>query len=498
MKKFVKMNKTNNHLSLGNFCNYVKELSINKNSTAQSEIICTIFNITSCSDTTINNYCTGIRRISDEYKEIYIKLRYKFQTDKSCMVDIIFNLKNLINGIYCPSSNFEFSILSINNDIHIYELSFKLYNLAKNDTTIPRDFINKISILLDDKNFFEFICNCLFFIVLDKVQPVIDSNNFDIINNIIKSTKIGADDLSNYINLLFTDEINYYHKLINMSSNSNPYALMELGMKEVKGYITDYPRFDIAYEYFKKAALFDHPNAVFMKVKIGITKLNLISDESEIFRAIDLGSVAAINFAGLCYLNGYGNFEKNLDLAIIFFEKAALKNYPYAFNNLGLIYENNNDHSKALSFFKKSALLHESYGCNKLGLYYYKKKNYSEAFNFFKIGIQSEIIYSCYYNYYNLASLFFENGCSYLNIEKNLDLAISYYEIAAKYNNYESMLKLILIYKNKYISIPSDYYMAKFLNLKYSITMHPKFNKNDKIFLEENLKIINEKLIINE
>ncbi len=75
MKNYVKMNKNDKHLSLGNFCDFVKDISTNKTAAVQSQIVSEIFNLDAVNETTINNYCVGIRRIGDEYKEIHIKLK---------------------------------------------------------------------------------------------------------------------------------------------------------------------------------------------------------------------------------------------------------------------------------------------------------------------------------------------------------------------------------------------------------------------------------------
>ena len=71
MKKYIKLNIDDNHLSWGNFTRIIKEHTINKTSALQVEIFCTIFDIPYIGDTTVNNYCTGIRGINDEYKQKY-------------------------------------------------------------------------------------------------------------------------------------------------------------------------------------------------------------------------------------------------------------------------------------------------------------------------------------------------------------------------------------------------------------------------------------------
>ena len=55
MKKYIKLNDNDNHLSWGNFTRVVKEYTINKSSALQVEIFCTIFDTHLIGDTTVNN-----------------------------------------------------------------------------------------------------------------------------------------------------------------------------------------------------------------------------------------------------------------------------------------------------------------------------------------------------------------------------------------------------------------------------------------------------------
>ena len=80
MKKYIKLNIDDNHLSWGNLTRVIKENTINKTSALQVEIFCTIFDIPYIGDTTVNNYCTGIRGINDEYKQKYIIYKKKYIT----------------------------------------------------------------------------------------------------------------------------------------------------------------------------------------------------------------------------------------------------------------------------------------------------------------------------------------------------------------------------------------------------------------------------------
>ncbi|MFI3260263.1 MAG: SEL1-like repeat protein [bacterium] len=498
MKKYIKMNKNNQHLSLGNFCDLIKEISTNKNAAVQSQIACSIFNIDSISDTAMNNYCVGIRRIGDDYKEIYIKFKSNFLKNNTTMIPVIFSLKNILNGKHIsPLANDFDNIKIINEDEKIIELSKKLFSLAKNDKSVPIQVIKQFKSFILNNQYYLLLSEILFYIILEKKQPIYENDDkIEIINKVIENTKISSDDLSKFLNLKFSEEINYHYKLTNLAKENNPYALMELGIYEIKGYITGERRPQKAYEYFKIAASFDHPNALFMKVKIGIKYLHKTNQHADLEKAINLGSVAALNLLALCYKNGDAGYEKNIDKAIDYFNLAASKNYAYAYNNLGKIYEENNEMNEAINCYEQSANLFESYGCNKLGIHKFNNKNYKESFDYFNLGINTEINICCYFNYYNLAKFFYLNGFEELNIAPNESLAIKYLEIASRYNNYPSLIELIKIYLDKFMIENSEYYKILFYNTKYKIELHKDFNKNDKKLLEEYINKINNKLLL--
>ena len=122
MKKYIKLNNNDNHLSWGNFTRIIKEYTINKSSALQVEIFCTIFNIELVGDTTVNNYCTGIRSINDEYKQKYLIYKKKYNKDKNILISTIINLLSIIeSNIYSFSTNEE-SLDFINNNRNLKEI----------------------------------------------------------------------------------------------------------------------------------------------------------------------------------------------------------------------------------------------------------------------------------------------------------------------------------------------------------------------------------------
>ncbi len=79
MNTYIKLNNNNNHLSLGNLFTIIKKMSKNKSAAIQSELFCILFNIENISETTVNNYCTGLRSINSTYKQIYINYLKKIR-----------------------------------------------------------------------------------------------------------------------------------------------------------------------------------------------------------------------------------------------------------------------------------------------------------------------------------------------------------------------------------------------------------------------------------
>ena len=73
-------------------------------------------------------------------------------------------------------------------------------------------------------------------------------------------------------------------------------------------------------------------------------------------KAVELGSIAALNTMGNCYLNGINpNKEIDVEKAIKYYLDASEYGYVYSYNNLGKIYEKNNDFDKSFEYYKLSA-----------------------------------------------------------------------------------------------------------------------------------------------
>ena len=119
-KKFIKLNDSFSHLSLGNVINIIKNESKNKDSSIQSEVFCALFNISYINDSTVNNYCIGARSIGNDYRQIYINFKKKFSNNKNVLLPIIQNVLSLVEGTIYDIDDPE----TINNNIYFFSAVF--------------------------------------------------------------------------------------------------------------------------------------------------------------------------------------------------------------------------------------------------------------------------------------------------------------------------------------------------------------------------------------
>ena len=490
-KKFVKLNNNDNNLSLGNIIRYIKLEADNKVLATQTEIFCAIFDIEDANDSTVNNYCIGYRSIGNEYKDIYIN--YKKNSNQYILFNTIINIISIMEGKI--NIDIENELDFINNNKHLSNLLFNLYNLAKNDNDINHEFINTLKNNINNNNLYEATKDILFYAILEKKQPVyVDNIVKKSIETIINNTNISINDLENFLNAEFMDGINYTYKIKKMANDNNPYALFSLAMMEYNGEMIGYTRYNRCYEYLKKAASCGHPRANFMiahliyNSKIGSkTNDDLNLAWTHLVIAKEAGSVAAINTMGLAYLNGYvPNEDKNIKKAFDLFKEAANYNYTYAYNNLGFIYENKKEYKKAFEYYLESANLSESWACNKIGYFYLNgigtQKDLKKAFEYFNLGIDSPIKIQCLWNKYNLAKYFYLNGCYEANIEINVEKSISLLEDICYDLIEASILLFYIAIKNKDLD--------KILYYKSIIENNDDFNDIIKNEIENKMKLI--------
>lgn len=494
-KKYIKLNDGFSHLSLGNIIGVIKDESKNKTSAIQSEVFCALFNIDYMNDSTVNNYCIGSRSIGNDYKQIYINLKRKYENNKEVFIDIICNILSIINGSIYDIKN----IQTINENNSLKNITTKLYNISKNDFYVPKENITKFRELLNKNDFYNLFIELINYAILDKKQPLYEEEQTkNIIETILQNTDISVIDLQNFLLLELNEGINFSHSLKKLSEEGNAYALYHLAVMEYRGEFTGTPRYDKAYEYFFKSSQNNHPSAYWMLGNMiikGIVGNKDYKKAIEYFeKAKELGNIAAINSLGLCYKFGYG-VNKDINKSLELFEEAARKNYAYAFNNLGLHYEENNDYDKAYEYFLKSANLNESFACNKIGEYERLKGNSIETLKYYQKSLESTTREKSMWAYYNIAKYYYLTGNLETNTIKDIDKAIEYFEKSSNLIN--SLIELLYIYFEKYLKDNNNDYLNKIYEYKNKIEKHQDFNITIKNDIDNKLKNIKQTLEIN-
>lgn len=419
MKKFVKMNNNTNFLSLGNVFDCIKSIACNKENAMQSELFCTLFQVDSINSTTVNNYCVGARAISVEYKKIIIELKNKISIDENIYLKPMLSLINILDDyVYKYDENIK---TLVNQNSNLEKLCQKLIIIAKVDEHIENNFIEQCECLLEKKDLYNLFIKLFIYSVLENIQPLYKQS----IN-----IKINKDELDDYLKVKLYEGYSYTNSLIELAKKNNIYACADLGSMEFYGQISGVIDYEKSYEYYLKAANKNHPKACFMIANLILTK-KVDKDFDTLWaylkKAIDLGSTSALNTMGLCYKFGI-NKDKKIDLekAKYYFELASNDGYVYAYNNLGLLCENEKD---ALTYFKISADLGESWALNKVGLYYLKNNDYKTAFVYFNKSIEAPLKERNKWGYYNLAKNYYDKGC----IKENKKLYDKYMNIFLTY-----------------------------------------------------------------
>lgn len=405
MKKYIKMNNNKNYLSLGNIFDTIKSFSHNKENAMQSELFCTLFGIESINNTTVNNYCVGSRAISVEYKKIIVELKNNLKTKQLVYLRPMLNLISILDDFIYKDED----IKLINKNEKLKKICNAMLDLAKNDEHIDNEFINKNEKLIENSNLYMAFINMFMYAILDNPQPLY-KQSIDI--------KINKEELEDYLKIKLYEGFSYTNSLIELSKKNNIYACAELGSMEFYGEITGIRNFEKSYDYYLKAANKDYPKACFMIANLILTK-KVNKDFNTLWKylnkAIELGSSAGLNTMGLCYKYGINkDFKIDLEKAKYYFELAAQDGYVYAYNNLGLLCQNENE---AINYFKISADMGESWALNKVGEYYRMKNDLSKAYIYYKKSIEAPIKERNKWGYYNLAKYFYNKSCSKENLK---------------------------------------------------------------------------------
>lgn len=484
-KSYIRMNVDDNQFSLGNMFRIIKECSKNKTSALQSELFCILFDLDNINETTVNNYCVGCRGIGSEYKQIYLNKQKKYEKDRNCLVKNVFGIVEIMDGRVYTEETREF----LDNNVSLLLLCRKLYNLAKNDRSVSEEFTTNLNELVKDNKLYEAIVNMLFYIVLEKKQPVYEEElKREVIETILSDTSISSVDLQEYLSLKLREGINYDYSMKELASRGNAYANFELGCNEYYGYVVGYNRYDIAYGYLKKAALVNHATANYMlanmliKGLVGSCRREELSKGYEYLkRAWELGNIAALNLLGQMSEKGIYPVEKNLNLAITYYNEAASNHYAFAYNNLGHLEEDKGNLEVAFDYYKKAADLGESWACNKVGEMYrlgLVKRDMEKAFYYYNRALDVNYRILCFYAYYNLAKYFYSVGYGEGGILKDFDKSVKYYEIAHQHGVMEASIELFKIKTEKYLKTREEKDYEEVLEYKRKIESNRKYNRS--------------------
>ena len=409
-RNYIKMNNNDKYLSFGNVVRVIKEVSNNKNA-MQLEIFSSIFDINNVNITTINNYCIGIRAIGIEYKKIFSD---KYKNDKRLFLTNILALLSILDDkIYFINDN---SYNEINHNSKLKLVIDKLLEIAKNDEAVSSDFIKSIKKM----DLYDSIIELLNYSINKNIQPLYKQD----IN-----IKINKGELDDYLKIKLYYGQSNISSLINLAEKNNMYACADLGSLWFDGLVDGSVNFNKSYDYYLKAAIKGHPKACWMIANLMLTKrvrFDMNTMWEYLNKSIEYGSAAGYNTLGLCYKNGINpDNKKDIDLAKKNFELSSELGYVFAFNNIGLLYEEDNM-KEAVKYYKISADMGNSWALNKMGEYYRNCNDLVTAYMYYSKAIECPLNERNRYAYYNLAEYYYKNGNKELNIEKD-NIKYKYY-----------------------------------------------------------------------
>ena len=299
--------------------------------------------------------------------------------------------------------------------------------------TVKKNAIKELENYLDKENYRENEQKEIDKIIDDAKEKIDNATTIEEINKIKEDTKQELDkvktneeltkaeelekakeeaknELENYMKVKLYEGVSYVSSLILLSKNKNMYACAEIGSLAYDGLINGNADYNMAYKYYLIAADKGHPKACYMIANLiykGFVKENVNIMWKYLNKGIKLGSNAAINLKGLCYLNGVN--PKNIinkNKAIEYFNEASKSGYAFAYNNLGYIYEKDNDMNKAIEYYKISADLGNSWALNKMGEYYRNKGDMETAYLYYTMSNDAPINERCKWAKYNLEKYF--------------------------------------------------------------------------------------------
>lgn len=438
-RKFIRLNINDNYLSLGNVFRIIKEEANNTNMFLQSDLFAIIFNTYNIADSTVNNYCTGFRAINPKYRSYFKEIENKFEQDKTVLVSTVGKILELIEGKEIKADNI--TIDQINENFKLKHICNRLYNISKNDSDVSIRLSNELYKNLEENNLYDFMAQVLFYVILDKKQPIyINEQLNDIVEKSIYDTNISFNDIQEFIDIQLNSGILSIRGIKELAKKDNPFACFEIASMEFYGIITGKKRYEEAYKYYKIAAEHNHPVAnwaigyLYYEGYIGNkSKRDLYLAFKYFNKARKLKCSNAFNSFGLIILNGnMPHIKKNKDKAIEMFEKAKFLGNIYAYNNLGKICEDEKDYKKAFDYYLVSADSGESWAANKIGDFYRKgvvgKKDLKKAFEYYTVSSESPKFILYPWSKYNLAKYFYECGNLEIGVKQDINMAVELLE----------------------------------------------------------------------
>ena len=490
-KKFIRLNINDNYLSFGNVFRIIKEETNTTNMFLQADLFSIIFNTYNIADSTVNNYCTGLRAINPKYRNYFKELKNKFNQDKNVLILTIAKILELIETEEIDVDNI--TIEQINCSSRLKHICNRLYSISKNDSDVSIKLSNELYRDLEECNLYDFIVKVLFYVILDKKQPIyINEQLNDIIEKNIYNTNISVNDIQEFIKVQLNSGIWSIRGIKELAKKDNPFACYEIASMEFHGITTGKVRYEEAYKYYKIAAEHNHPVAnwaigyLYYKGYIGNkSKRDLYLAFKYFNKARKLRCSNAFNSLGLVILNGsVPHITKNKSIAIKMFEKAISLGNIYAYNNLGKIYEDEKDYQKAYDYYLISANLGESWAANKMGEFYRKGiakgKDLKKAFDYYTISSECPKFTLCPWSKYNLAKYFYKDGNLEIDIKQDINKAIELLEDISD-ELIDASKELLYIYYGLYIKNgkKDKHYLEK-INL-YKEKCEKNINYNDEV-----------------
>lgn len=501
-KEYIKLNINDNYLSLGNLFRIIKEESNNSNSFLQSELFYIIFDTDDIADSTVNNYCTGFRAINPKYKNYIREIKKDFQKNPDNLILIIWKIIEFIEDKKIDID--KITIKEINENFRLKHICNRLYSISKNDTDVNINLSSRLHSYLEEGDLYKFFAEVLFYVVIDKKQPIYINEKFNsIIEKNIYDTNISINDIQEFIKIQLSSGIWSIRGIKELAKKNNPFACFEMASMECYGIATGKPRYEEAFQYYKIAAEHNHPVAnwaigyLYYEGHIGNkSKKDLYLAFKYFNKSRKMKCSNAYNSLGLIMLKGdVPHIKINEKKAVELFEKAISMGNIYAYNNLGKIYEKQKQYKKAYDYYIISANLGESWAANKIGEFYRKgiarEKNLVKAYNYYNISCESSKFTLCYWSKYNLAKYFYKDGNIEINIKKDINKAIELLDdISDKL--IEASEELIYIYYELYLnSNKEEYYLQKLNFYKEKCEKNINYNNKLKRKIENKLKQIN-------